>query len=139
MSTGKSEENKMGGKLIDLTGQTFGRLKALSFNGKKWECVCDCGEKHSVAGNALRTGFTKSCGCLKKELDKTHGMSIRSDGKVPPEYDAYQHAKYRCTNPNARRYKDWGGRGIKFLFTSFDQFFAELGPRPKGKTLDRIK
>jgi hypothetical protein len=48
------------------------------------------------------------------------------------------HAKYRCTNPKANGWKRYGGRGIKFLFTSFEQFFTELGPRPKGRSLDRI-
>ena len=40
--------------------------------------------------------------------------------------------------PKAINYANYGGRGIKFLFTSFEQFFAELGPRPKGKSVDRI-
>jgi hypothetical protein len=55
-----------------------------------------------------------------------------------PEYRAYIDAKSRCTNPNAVRYYTHGGRGIKFLFTSFDEFITALGPRPEGMTLDRI-
>ncbi len=55
-----------------------------------------------------------------------------------PEHIAYRHAKGRCSNPTDVAWKDYGGRGIKFLFTSFEQFFAELGPRPEGKSLDRI-
>jgi hypothetical protein len=55
-----------------------------------------------------------------------------------PEQIAFRDALRRCTNPNVDNYKDYGGRGIKFLFTSFEQFFAEIGPRPEGMTLDRI-
>jgi len=66
-------------------------------------------------------------------------MSIRPDGKVPSEYAAYMNAKYRCTNPEAQGYVGYGGRGIEFLFSSFEQFFSELGSQPKGKTLDRIE
>jgi len=55
-----------------------------------------------------------------------------------PEYNIYTAAQQRCNNPNVKCFKDYGGRGIKFLFTSFEQFFAELGPRPEGLTLDRI-
>jgi hypothetical protein len=55
-----------------------------------------------------------------------------------PEYQAYQDAKKRCTIPTNKNWSGYGGRGIKFLFTSFEQFFAELGRRPEGKTLDRI-
>src|SRR5437016_5184126 len=61
-----------------------------------------------------------------------------SHSQYPREYAAYQHAKYRCTNPNSEVWKDYGGRGIKFLFASFEQFFAELGPRPSPQqSLDR--
>jgi hypothetical protein len=58
-------------------------------------------------------------------------------GRLAPEYRAYQGAKDRCTNPKNSGWKNYGGRGIKFKFASFEQFFAELGKRPKGKTLDR--
>ena len=55
----------------------------------------------------------------------------------PIEYTAYSNAKRRCCSQSHPRYTDYGGRGIQFLFTSFEQFFAELGLRPEGKTLDR--
>ena len=50
----------------------------------------------------------------------------------------YRWAKSRCTNKNVAQYKDYGGRGIKFLFKSFEEFLEELGPRPAGYSLDRI-
>jgi hypothetical protein len=62
------------GKSIDLTGQRFGRLTAVkqsgySPNGKerKWECRCDCGKIVYVTLGSLRSGNSKSCGCLKSE------------------------------------------------------------------------
>jgi hypothetical protein len=54
------------------------------------------------------------------------------------ERAAYTSALYRCTNPKSKAWKDYGGRGIKFLFTSFEQFMACIGPRPSSKhMLDR--
>ena len=60
------------GKLISLTGKRFGRLKVVARvksevgHGKHavWECLCNCGNKLKVRSNLLRTGNTKSCGCL---------------------------------------------------------------------------
>jgi hypothetical protein len=135
----------MGKIFKDMAGQKFGRLTAIERsdnrgkNGKKtyWRCVCDCGCLCEIEQGALHTGKTRSCGCLKAEWSAkpkkiVHGMSRT------PEHRAFINAKYRCTNPNVQRWEDYGGRGIKFLFTSFAQFYAELGPRPEGKTLDRI-
>lgn len=60
------------GKVRDLTGQRFGKLTALYMTGKRtpkrsvvWRCVCDCGNEVSLPGNALTTGNTSSCGCLR--------------------------------------------------------------------------
>jgi hypothetical protein len=55
-----------------------------------------------------------------------------------PEYIAYKDAKGRCENPSDSAWKNYGARGIKFLFNTFEEFFATLGKRPKGKTLDRV-
>lgn len=61
-----------------------------------------------------------------------HGLS-RS-----PEYAIYQMAKDRCTNPKSQRWETHGGRGIQFLFTSFEQFITTVGSRPSGEySLDR--
>ncbi len=61
-------------RVRDLTGCKFGRLYVLKrapndkFNNSRWECLCKCGNKTIVAGNALRSGNTKSCGCLHREV-----------------------------------------------------------------------
>jgi hypothetical protein len=54
------------------------------------------------------------------------------------EYSSFCNAKKRCNNPKEIGYANYGGRGIKFLFTSFEEFYAELGPRPTGTSVDRI-
>jgi hypothetical protein len=67
------------------------------------------------------------------------GRPQRADGMAQsPEYDAYMQAKWRCTKVGNRVWADYGGRGIRFLFDSFEQFYSLLGARPEGLTLDRI-
>ena len=66
-------------KRIDMTGKRFGRLLVTSFShiskdGKAhWNVICDCGEKKTVASYHLRSGATKSCGCLSRELCLARG------------------------------------------------------------------
>jgi hypothetical protein len=59
------------------------------------------------------------------------------DGLRSPAYRSYEAAKRRCQNPNDPSYADYGGRGIKFLYENFEAFFADLGERPPGTTLER--
>ena len=60
--------------IIDLTGQRFGMLTAIErteeTNGshKLWICKCDCGKYTKVPINFLKSGHTKSCGCLRKDV-----------------------------------------------------------------------
>jgi hypothetical protein len=54
---------------IDLTGQVFNRLTALSIDLSRsgkiyWVCQCSCGKVSTVAASKLKSGHTKSCGCL---------------------------------------------------------------------------
>ncbi len=130
----------------DLTGRTFGRLIVLSrapktfFKVKQWLCRCACGAHTVVPTEKLSSGNTRSCGCLRRDAagkrSTTHGATKR--GKRTGAFKSYMHAKMRCTNPRVKGYQNYGGRGVEFRFDSFEQFFAELGHRPLGTTLDRI-
>lgn len=130
-------------KALDLTGTTFGRLTVawpVGLAGTRqlwWLCFCKCGSFTNAPANSLRGSRIKSCGCLRRETTRkqftTHGLS-----KAPGWY-SYWGAKERCTNKNSKSYKDYGGRGIKFKFTSFREFFNEVGVRPSpAHSLDRI-
>jgi hypothetical protein len=130
------------GKLVDLTGQKFGLLTVLHRSEKKssagaiWDCVCECGGTASANTLKLRTGHTTSCGCHRRKVlsNLTHGMS-KSGGT----YKSWKEMRNRCNNPNAQNYKWYGGRGIKVApeWDDFMVFLADMGERPKGKTLDR--
>jgi hypothetical protein len=70
---------------IDLTGQRFGRLTVLhrsdsSTDGTAtWLCRCDCGNEKSIRGRLIRRGYTKSCGCLKREHSKRMIVACNAD------------------------------------------------------------
>lgn len=56
-----------------------------------------------------------------------------------PEYICFRNARNRCTNKNSPDYPNYGGRGIRFLFTTFREFINELGKRPsKEYCIERI-
>jgi len=56
----------------DLTGNRFGRLTVVADSGERpgrrvlWDCVCDCGKSTRVTTDSLRSGHTRSCGCLSR-------------------------------------------------------------------------
>lgn len=137
-----------GTSIIDLTNQVFDRWKVLKFVGtnnlraSQWLCACDCGTERIVSSNSLRSGQSKSCGCFNIERTKithtTHNMT-RSN-----TYLSWVSMLQRCNNPRDKRYKDYGGRGIKVCKkwqgkNGFINFLKDMGERPKEKTLDRIK
>lgn len=133
-------------KLIDLTGHKYGRLTVLerstdpAHKRVHWRCRCDCGEELVVLAVSLRTGNTKSCGCFNSDSVsarmKTHGHG------GTPEYYAWHGMIRRCTQPNHKSYKNYGGRGISVCSrwaSSFERFLEDMGPRPSAKhSIDRI-
>ena len=133
-------------RYIDLTGKRFGRLVALEKVGNHktskcamWRCKCDCGKEKITNSQYLREGKTLSCGCLYAERTfenvRTHGMHKTST------YQIWAGLIQRCTNPKRKEWKDYGGRGIKVCkrWLKFENFLEDMGIRPKGKTLDRVK
>lgn len=137
----------MSTKLDIPLGTRFGRLIVHSQDSVGWMCLCDCGGNKVVRGTALRAGYVRSCGCLQPEtaslLGKsrtTHGCSGRNM-TLNPEYYVWKAMKGRCSNPTARHYPDYGGRGIRVCEEwdkSFQAFFDDMGPRPnKHYSLDR--
>lgn len=95
-------------RLIDLTGQKFGKLTVIersgsNHNGAIWFCKCDCGNVKYVPSCYLRNGEVKSCGCAKN----FHGFSKER------LYEEWRSIKKRCTDKNNDSYKYYGGRGIK--------------------------
>lgn len=102
-------------KFLDLSGRRFGRVVVLRRDVNRGRrvtflCKCDCGNTFTTTSTTLQSGSTKSCGCLRKELDKA-----RSDAKTnKPKrlYTMWVNIKSRCFNKNRPDYKYYGGRGI---------------------------
>lgn len=131
----------------DITGKRFGRLTAIEFAGRdgegktKWLCRCDCGNEVVVDAWNLKSGHTKSCGCLIAEnfssANKTHGLSKE---KI---YPVWKSMRARCNNPNSFAYKYYGERGISVCdewnndFQTFYDWAIDNGYDP-SLSIDRI-
>jgi len=120
-------------------GSRFGRLVVIGIHrvpgfGSAIQVKCDCGGLRDVSAANLRSGNTKSCGCLFKESHTTHGMTKTR------VYAIWKGMHQRCKNPNNIAYPDYGLRGIVVLpeWDRFETFFEDMGYPPKGGTLERI-
>lgn len=131
---------------VNWSGRVQGKLTVLREIGKDkfgsitWECQCECGSVCVKTSNHLKAG-AKSCSIACGVGDSNKARTIH--GMVgTPEYDSWVSMKQRCLNPNEKRYKDWGGRGIKIhpeWIDSFEAFYSHVGPKPTPKhTIDRI-
>lgn len=125
-------------------GSVFGRLTVISaFRSEGVHKIarlrCVCGTEKEFRKCGLLSGSTKSCGCLKVELNKklstTHGRT------KDPAYAIWASMKQRCQDSSSKWYGSYGGRGIfvSESWQSFEGFFADMGTRPfKGATLERV-
>lgn len=128
----------------DLTGYVFGRLTVIAPTDRRvgkyvvWRCTCECGAEHSVSAGSLHNGSSRSCGCLRRDVattsNTTHGAN-RTRG-----HQSWIQMLNRCRNPRATGFEHWGGRGITVCerWLRFENFLADMGPRPKGLSLERL-
>lgn len=135
-------------RLINLIGQKFERLTVIkkidndNQGRPRWLCQCSCGEIVVVRGYALRSGRTKSCGCLHrdivKKLNTIHGHN--QVNKISPTYQTWRGMITRCINSNSTDYHHYGDRDITICdrWLKFENFLKDMGERPSNLTLDRI-
>ena len=127
-------------KLINRTGQKFGKLTVLGQAGRDalkkvlWFCRCECGNELSVVSGSLVTGNTTSCGCYLKERITKHGGHNKSS------YNTWRAMIRRCTVPTDKDYAKYGGKGIKICerWNDYVSFAADMGEPTGDETLDRI-
>ena len=100
-------------------------------------CACDKGTVREVRVMALRSGNSRSCGCL---IGEANALRTRHGLARTPTWVSWQEMRRRCEVPHAPGYVNYGGRGISVChqWQSFDAFVADMGQRPPGRTLDRI-
>jgi len=133
---------------IDLTGRIFGRLTVKSRivppKGRTlFVCACECGNEVTVNGSDLQTGNNVSCGCFRTtrigKVNYKHGAASKND--LTGAYRSWRAMKDRCHNEDNSNFKAYGARGVKVCdrwIESFENFFADMGERPEGQSLDRI-
>lgn len=106
-------------KELDLTGHKYGRLTVIKKSNRKrnginmWICVCDCGNQSEVSTRDLRSGHTRSCGCLRDEKMKMVRYKNGLSSKDYRLYSIWSKVLIRCNNPKAKEYPNYGGRGIR--------------------------
>lgn len=135
-------------RLLDLTGQRFGRLTVQTLvpyvRRPKWACICDCGSSLTLDGRRLRSGNTISCGCYKRERigasKRTHGESGQNRTRL---YGIWRGIIGRCNDPNNKNFKHYGARGIvvcgewRNSYEPFRDWAVASGYR-SDLTIDRI-
>lgn len=106
---------------LKLEGKVFGRLTVLhrtesNKHGKAcWICLCECGEVTGpIPSGTLKSGHSRSCGCLHKEYAVRHGESKTTHGESHTRlHRIWSGMKQRCYYKKHGAYENYGGRGIK--------------------------
>lgn len=108
---------------------------------KMWRCVCECGNYGIIDGVNLRSGASKSCGCLSRERAR---KTLYKHGHAGERiYYEWTRMKARCYNKHTYNYCDYGGRGIAMCDEwrdSFESFleWANSSGYKDNLSLDRI-
>lgn len=127
----------------DMTWQRFGRLTVTGpaerggDRRKRWICRCDCGTATTVRAANLTQGYSQSCGCLATESKLARFTTHNMTGT--PEFAIWKGMHSRCRDKGNSGYELYGGRGITVCerWSKFENFYADMGLRPDGMTIER--
>lgn len=134
---------------INLTGNIYGELEVLEYKGSNqshsamWLCKCSCGNQKIIDGQSLRSGATKSCGCVKSqgeqeiktilekanipfETEKTFATCFFEDTNRKAKFDFYVNNNYLIEFDGIQHFKSGNG-------------WNTLDKLEKTKQHDRIK
>ena len=109
-------------------GDKYGRLSVLeevasATRDRRVLCSCECGSLNRVyILSQLRSGRSKSCGCLRAEMTRERSRKHGMDGTKL--YRVWCSMKERCRNPKCKAFKNYGARGIRVCdeWLSFEPF-----------------
>jgi hypothetical protein len=120
----------------------YGTWTVIEDAGRRWLCVCDCGTTRRVIRSDLLAGRSRNCGCIRREKARNPVTrnAVRHGRTGTPEFTAWIEMRRRCRPSSRVDYPRWGGRGIQVCerWQLFENFYADMGDRPDGCTLDRI-
>jgi len=135
-------------------GQKFGRLEIIGWCklrkkwGKShartaWKCRCVCGRLAYKSSSALRCPKNHSCGRGMCRARGNGFLTGRNRQKYYHLYRSYYSMLQRCFNPKDKGWLDYGNKGVTVCGRwcgpdGFSNFLADMGNRPRGKSLDRI-
>lgn len=136
----RSERLKSLGIQKDLTGKRFGRLVALwPITPRRWVFRCNCGKRLVASRGNVNAGWTKSCGCYRKDICRKRATKHGWCAKRIAEYRVWTSMRERCRRggKDGRNYAD---RGIKVCkrWECFPNFLKDMGKKPTGYTIERI-
>ena len=103
-------------------------------------CRCICGKEKTVRLTTIKQGKSKSCGCKKNPATGIKSGVYKHGKSQTAEYRSYRAMIGRCYDKKNDSYEYYGGRGIKVCnrWLKFENFYEDMGDRPKGKSIDRF-
>lgn len=137
---------------ISIIGHTYGKLKVIAevpeirspkgTSIRRVLCVCACGVQKMIRVDSLRSGGTKSCGCIQRDAQHRtffkHGHAkLKNQSHT---YQVWSQMIQRCLTPSNKSFKNYGGRGITVCerWKDFKNFVSDMGEKPSDLCLDRI-
>jgi hypothetical protein len=100
--------------------------------------TCECGSEYFARRCDIASGHTSSCGCVQRKRARDGNLTHGASGTAI--YSVWSSMLGRCRNSNRADFRRYGARGIAVCerWATFENFLADMGPRPAGMSLDRI-